>query len=375
MTPKASSVRADEMGRLKHVREEIYFCTICGLQRDKSFELRQDGTFSSTVSLKEPRVREAASSPAKRCSSSPTITSIRTGCTIGLFVMNVGSYTNDEVIQIFHPSCRHTITLLEAWLTNRTVHFQTVEDRDQAYYLLPDNLKTRREKDLSRPLVKIYSDRGNESKSDIDSRGPSKKLQRPIELVGQEDASGDAFAAQWLDKLAEEIMERKGRGDNNCNTLDIHVQNGCAKEMKNIFKEDEPSYDNTQQQPSLFIRDARRPEAGLKRPRTPDIIAHGETCSGPKRTKHMNGPMFSFRDEQFDEDSLDCSTLDLISVKRPNALHMWDLRDKAKHRITPIKDETNNVNEENIDEAGTVNSNVDREGLDRERDARHANDE
>ncbi|OAF61354.2 hypothetical protein VC83_02247 [Pseudogymnoascus destructans] len=120
----------------------------------------------------EPKTHEAAKSPAKHYLSSPNNSSVRAsapGGTIGLFVMNVGNYSNNEVVEIFHPDYRHTVTRLEAWLTNRTVHFRTIEDRDRAYDLLPDDLKARKDKDLTRPLVRIYAGRGTKQWSDIDT--------------------------------------------------------------------------------------------------------------------------------------------------------------------------------------------------------------
>ncbi|OBT59420.1 hypothetical protein VE04_00605 [Pseudogymnoascus sp. 24MN13] len=120
----------------------------------------------------EPNTHEAIKSPAKHYLSSPNNSSVRAsapGGTIGLFVMNVGNYSNNEVVEIFHPDTRHTVTRLEAWLTNRTVHFRTIEDRDRAYDLLPNDLKDRKEKDLTRPLVKIYAGRGTKQWSDIDT--------------------------------------------------------------------------------------------------------------------------------------------------------------------------------------------------------------
>ncbi|OBT66103.1 hypothetical protein VE03_05081 [Pseudogymnoascus sp. 23342-1-I1] len=131
--------------------------------------------------------QEATKSPAKHYSSSPNQSSAHKnapGGTIGLFVMNVGNYTNTEVVEIFHPDSRSTVTRLESWLTNRTVHFRTVEDRDRAYYLLPGDIKVRKEKDLTRPLVRIYCGRGNKQAwSDIDTSSgyaasPEKKSRR-----------------------------------------------------------------------------------------------------------------------------------------------------------------------------------------------------
>ncbi|OBT85499.1 hypothetical protein VE02_07339 [Pseudogymnoascus sp. 03VT05] len=120
----------------------------------------------------EPTTHDAAKSPAKHYSSSPNNSSVRSsapGGTIGLFVMNVGNYSNNEVVEIFHPDSRHTVTRLESWLTNRTVHFRTIEDRDRAFHLLPDDLKARKEKDFTRPLVRIYAGRRNKQWSDIDT--------------------------------------------------------------------------------------------------------------------------------------------------------------------------------------------------------------
>jgi hypothetical protein len=120
----------------------------------------------------EPNTHEASTSPAKHYSSSPNNSSVYTsapGGTIGLFVMNVGNYSNTEVVEIFHPESRHTITRQESWLTNRTVHFRTIEDRDRAFHLLPDDLKARKEKDFTRPLVRIYAGKGNKQWSDIDT--------------------------------------------------------------------------------------------------------------------------------------------------------------------------------------------------------------
>ncbi|OBT91981.1 hypothetical protein VE01_09943 [Pseudogymnoascus verrucosus] len=132
----------------------------------------------------EPNTHEAIKSPAKHYLSSPNNSSVLAsapGGTIGLFVMNVGNYSNNEVVEIFHPDTRHTVTRLEAWLTNRTVHFRTIEDRDRAYDLLPDDLKDRKEKDLTRPLVKIYAGRGTKQWSDTSSghaASPEKTLRR-----------------------------------------------------------------------------------------------------------------------------------------------------------------------------------------------------
>lgn len=120
----------------------------------------------------EPNTHEASTSPAKHYSSSPNNSSVRTsapGGTVGLFVMNVGNYSNTEVVEIFHPESRHTITRQESWLTNRTVHFRTIEDRNRAFHLLPDDLKARKEKDFTRPLVRIYAGKGNKQWSDIDT--------------------------------------------------------------------------------------------------------------------------------------------------------------------------------------------------------------
>ncbi|KFX89291.1 hypothetical protein V490_07114 [Pseudogymnoascus sp. VKM F-3557] len=116
--------------------------------------------------------QEVTKSSPKHLLSSPNYSPVQTsapGATIGLLVQNVRNYTNTEVVEIFDPDSRYAVTRLEAWLSNRTVHFRTIEDRDRAYYLLPDYIKSRKEKDLSQPLVKIYSDRGNKAKSDIDT--------------------------------------------------------------------------------------------------------------------------------------------------------------------------------------------------------------
>lgn len=108
-------------------------------------------------------------SSMKHHSSSSSGSLSRTISTIGLFVMNVEKYTNDAVLEIFHPDCRHTIIHIDVWLTNRTVHFGTIEDRDHAYQLLPEDLRSRKERDLTRPLVKIYTDTGNKSKTNSDT--------------------------------------------------------------------------------------------------------------------------------------------------------------------------------------------------------------
>lgn len=163
--------------------------------------------------------QEVTKSPAKHHSSSPKQSSAHKnspGGTIGLFVMNVGNYTNNEIVEIFHPDSRSTITRLESWLTNRTVHFKTLEDRDRAYYLLPDDIKARKEKDFTRPLVRIYCGRGNKQPwSDIDTNSgytasPEKTPRRPDgvkdipEEVGLYFMNTGRYSRKDVEKLFDE---------------------------------------------------------------------------------------------------------------------------------------------------------------------------
>jgi len=140
--------------------------------------------------------------------------------------MNIKQYTDDEVKEIFHPDCRHSIIHLDAWLSNRTVHFGTVQDRDRAYHLLPEDLKRRKERDLGRPLVKIYSDTGNKEKTDSDNGyGTSSKKSRdvykgPDEVIGLWVMNVEDLSKMAVERLFDErdvlnivSMERWGKSN------------------------------------------------------------------------------------------------------------------------------------------------------------------
>ncbi|KFY21675.1 hypothetical protein V493_07208 [Pseudogymnoascus sp. VKM F-4281 (FW-2241)] len=502
----------------------------------------------------EPNKHEVAKSPAKQYSSSPTQPLAHAnspGGIIGLLVLNVRNYTNNEVVEIFHPDSRHTVTRLEAWLTNRTVHFRTVEDRDRAYYLLPDDIKSRKEKDLTRPLVKIYSQRGNKARSDIDTssghagspekifrrlddakgtpeeaglyfintgrysrkdveglfderdalniagverlskfnvvvqfpsiclrdkalerlpsslkddnetprrtslfvvlfdpklhdrhpasrlrdrqiNGPDKfgaradknecrianplatkhehvsrwgytrnenydfrlpdrtlsddgrlsryesannsspdfgrhkgrpfnKIESPVfsgaqqseqeefqylndeERMMWEQDHGEVFAGLWLEKLADEIMERRSKLDK-----PIIIQNAP---VKNAYDEEYLVNNDALQHAASVINESGKAKARLKRARTPDPIDNKEYMGDYlKRTKRVNnfaGIMDTFEGNISDDDGigLDCSMRVLTRVKRPNALHMWDLLDGAKRPEKPVESETSSSSE------------------------------
>ncbi|KFZ02533.1 hypothetical protein V500_00126 [Pseudogymnoascus sp. VKM F-4518 (FW-2643)] len=213
--------------------------------------------------------QEATKSPAKHYSSSPNHSTVRTsapGGTIGLFVMNVGNYSNTEVVEIFHPDSRSSVTRLEAWLTNRTVHFQTIEDRDRAYYLLPDDIKARKEKDLTRPLVRIYS-RGNKQWSDIDASSghagsPEKTSRRPDGIKDIPEEVGLYFmnTGRYSRKDVEKLFDERGAlniiGVERLDKSNVVVR-FSSKYLRDKALEHLPSYlkdDNkTSRKASLFV--------------------------------------------------------------------------------------------------------------------------
>ncbi|KAH8601485.1 hypothetical protein B0O99DRAFT_589522 [Bisporella sp. PMI_857] len=74
---------------------------------------------------------------------------------IGLFIMNATSA--DAVRDLFGAEDEKKIINIEKWgATNQVVHFKTVEDRDAALKALPEDLKSRTERDNTRPLVKLF---------------------------------------------------------------------------------------------------------------------------------------------------------------------------------------------------------------------------
>lgn len=214
--------------------------------------------------------QETIKSPQKHHSSSPNHPPAHTsspGGTIGLLVLNVKNYSNTEVVEIFDPDSRYTVTRLETWLTNRTVHFRTIEDRDRAYYLLPDYLKTRKEKDLTRPLVKIYSDRGDKARSDIDTSsghaGSPDKTSRRLddtkdmpEDVGLYFRNTGRYTRKDVERLFDERdalnidgVERLGKSKMVVRFRSIHLRDKALEHLPSHLKAD----DETSRKPSLFV--------------------------------------------------------------------------------------------------------------------------
>ena len=89
---------------------------------------------------------EAAQSPSTRGFSQDVV---------GLFIMNAQSdeqtkdlFASEDVIKI--------VKIEKHGLTNKVVHFKTIEDRDGAMGRLPESAKHRTTEDRSKPLVKIF---------------------------------------------------------------------------------------------------------------------------------------------------------------------------------------------------------------------------
>ncbi|KFY65708.1 hypothetical protein V496_02369 [Pseudogymnoascus sp. VKM F-4515 (FW-2607)] len=217
--------------------------------------------------------QEVTKSPAKHYSSPPKQSSASAhknspGGTIGLFVMNVGNYTNNEVVEIFHPDSRSTVTRLESWLTNRTVHFKTLEDRDRAYHLLPDDLKARKEKDFTRPLVRIYCGRGNKQLwSDIDTNSgytgsPEKIQRRPDGVKDIREEAGLYFmntrrySRKDVEKLFDERdvmnivdVERLSKSNVLVRFPSMYLRDKALKHLPSYLKDDTETLHKT----SLFV--------------------------------------------------------------------------------------------------------------------------
>ncbi|KFY43967.1 hypothetical protein V494_01730 [Pseudogymnoascus sp. VKM F-4513 (FW-928)] len=238
--------------------------------------------------------KEATKSPVKHYSSSPNNSSVYTSTpsgTIGLLVLNVANYSNNEVVEIFHPDCRGTVTRLEAWLTNRTVHFQTVEDRDRAYYLLPDDIKARKEKDLSRPLVRIYSDRGNKSRSDIETSSvyapsPEKISRRTYDINDTSDEIGlyfmntGRYSRKDVERLFDErdvsnivAVERLGKSDVVVRFPSLYLRDKALDHLPSYLKDET----KTSRKTSLFVVLFN-----------PDV--HGRHPASRLRERQINGP-------------------------------------------------------------------------------------
>ncbi|KFY22109.1 hypothetical protein V491_02882 [Pseudogymnoascus sp. VKM F-3775] len=237
---------------------------------------------------------EAIKSPVKHYLSSPNNSSAQKstpGGTIGLLVLNVANYTNHEVVEIFHPDTRCSVTRLEAWFTNRTVHFRTVEDRDRAYRLLPDDMKTRKEKDLTRPLVRIYSDRRNKARSDIDTSSgnagsPEKRFRRLDDTKDSPEEIGLYFMNTWrysrndVERLFDERdilnivgVVRLGKSDMVVRFPSIYLRDKALEHLPSHLKDD----NETSRKNSLFVV--------LFNPKT-----HGRHPASRLRERQINGP-------------------------------------------------------------------------------------
>jgi hypothetical protein len=100
---------------------------------------------------------------------------------IGLFVMNVGEYTDPAVKEIFGPEHQRNIIKIETYgLTNKAIHFETIAKRDSALDSLPHDLKYRTKPDFHKPLVVPLRENGNTS-SNYDSY-TSTRGSRKLEL-------------------------------------------------------------------------------------------------------------------------------------------------------------------------------------------------
>jgi hypothetical protein len=81
---------------------------------------------------------------------------------IGLFVMNVTS--DDAVTEMFSEEDKKKIVRIDKWgQSNKVVVLKTVEERDTILSNLPDEVKSRSGEDRSRPLVKPFQPRDNNS--------------------------------------------------------------------------------------------------------------------------------------------------------------------------------------------------------------------
>lgn len=90
---------------------------------------------------------------------------------IGLFIMNVQS--EHHARDLFLPEDQGRISSIEKWgAVNKVAVFKTVEDRDNAYARLPDELRSRSQEDRSKPLVKIFQVRENKNFSQSRGAGP-----------------------------------------------------------------------------------------------------------------------------------------------------------------------------------------------------------
>ncbi|CAN8097865.1 unnamed protein product [Discula destructiva] len=80
---------------------------------------------------------------------------------VGLFVMNAGSTTDDELRKLFSEADRSKIQEVHKWgQANKVVQFRSTEDRDAALERLPEENKSGNA-DRSKPVFKLFTPRGN----------------------------------------------------------------------------------------------------------------------------------------------------------------------------------------------------------------------